>query len=291
VIFHSGIQTAIVDYRSLHSSCPSGNLHLAKRLRQGKIKTANSRPGNNRVLFFTQETSAINRERLNCAMKVLVVEDEKLLSESILTCLKQEGFVCEMADNYGSALLKIESFDYDCILLDINLPGGSGLNILNQLKKNKKMDGVLIISARNSLEDKITGLQLGADDYLPKPFHLSELVARIMAIIRRRNSAGNNIIQFNELIIDTLAKTVAVNNKLIELTRKEYQLLLYFAYNKGRVISKNAIAEHLWGDETENTANFDFIYTHVKNLRKKLIVGGSGDYIQSVYGMGYKFTG
>jgi DNA-binding response OmpR family regulator len=222
-------------------------------------------------------------------MKVLVIEDEKLLVESISTCLKQEGFVCEAAEDFRSALEKIESFDYDCILLDINLPGGSGLDILSQLKKNKKMDGVLIISARNSLEDKITGLQLGADDYLPKPFHLSELVARITAIIRRRHSGGNNLLHFNELVINTLAKTVSVNEVLIELTRKEYQLLLYFAYNKGRVISKNAIAEHLWGDDTEGAANFDFIYTHVKNLRKKLIASGCGDYIQSVYGMGYKF--
>ncbi len=224
-------------------------------------------------------------------MKILIIEDENSLSESIITCLKQEGFICENADDYKSALLKIESYDYDCILLDINLPGGSGLNILSELKKNKKMDGVLIISARNSLEDKITGLQLGADDYLPKPFHLSELVARITAIIRRRNSGGNNLLQFNELTIDTLAKTVSIKNKLVELTRKEYQLLVYFAYNKGRVISKNAIAEHLWGDETESAANFDFIYTHVKNLRKKLLASGCGDYIQSVYGMGYKFTG
>ena len=224
-------------------------------------------------------------------MKVLIIEDEKHLSESIITYLKQESFICDPAADYAAAIEKIESFDYDCILLDINLPGGSGLDILKQLKQNKKMDGVLIISARNALEDRITGLQLGADDYLPKPFHLSELVARITAIIRRRNSAGNNLIQFNELVIDTLAKTILVNNKLLELTRKEYQLLLYFAYNKGRVISKNAIAEHLWGDEMESAGNFDFIYTHVQNLRKKLIASGCADYVQSVYGMGYKFTG
>jgi len=224
-------------------------------------------------------------------MKVLLIEDEKHLSESIISYLKQENFICDSAVDYAAAINKIESFDYDCILLDINLPGGSGLDILKQVKQNKKMDGVLIISARNALEDRISGLQLGADDYLPKPFHLSELVARITAIIRRRNSAGNNLIQFNELVIDTLAKTVLVNNKLLELTRKEYQLLLYFAYNKGRVISKNAIAEHLWGDEMEGAGNYDFIYTHVKNLRKKLIASGCCDYVQSVYGMGYKFTG
>jgi DNA-binding response OmpR family regulator len=224
-------------------------------------------------------------------MKVLIIEDEKHLSEVIVSYLKQENFICDTAVDYGTAIEKTESFDYDCILLDINLPGGSGLDILKQLKLNKKMDGVLIISARNALEDRITGLQLGADDYLPKPFHLSELVARITAIIRRRNSAGNNLIRINELTIDTHAKTVLVNDRPLELTRKEYQLLLYFAYNKGRVISKNAIAEHLWGDEMEGAGNFDFIYTHVKNLRKKLIAFGCGDYVQSVYGMGYKFTG
>jgi DNA-binding response OmpR family regulator len=223
-------------------------------------------------------------------MKVLIIEDEKSLCESIVACLKIEGFICETANAFKPAIEKIESFEYDCILLDINLPGGSGLEILRQLKENKKSDGVLIISARNSLEDKITGLHLGADDYLPKPFHLSELVARITAIIRRKNSSGNNLIQLNELIIDTLAKSVSVKNKLIELTRKEYQLLLYFAYNKGRVISKNAIAEHLWADEMETAANFDFIYTHVKNLRKKLIAAGCEDHIQSVYGMGYKLN-
>ena len=223
-------------------------------------------------------------------MKLLVIEDEKSLRESIISCLKLEGFISEVAVEYRAAIEKIESFDYDCILLDINLPGGSGLDILKQLKKNKKMDGVLIISARNSLQDKVTGLQLGADDYLAKPFHLSELVARVTAIIRRRNSSGNNILQFNELIIDTLGKSVYVKNKLIELTKKEYQLLLYFAYNKGRVISKNAISEHLWGDESESATSFDFIYTHVKNLRKKLLSSGCSDYIQSVYGMGYKFS-
>jgi DNA-binding response OmpR family regulator len=223
-------------------------------------------------------------------MKVLIIEDEKTLCESIVSYLKQENFTCDIANDYATAIEKTESFDYDCILLDINLPGGSGLDILTELKKNNRMDGVLIISAKNSLEDKIAGLQLGADDYLAKPFHLSELGARLTAIIRRRNFRGSNLLHFNELLIDTLAKTVSVNNKLVELTRKEYQLLLYFAYNKGRVISKNAIAEHLWGDEIEEAANFDFIYTHVKNLRRKLMESGCPDYIQSVYGMGYKFT-
>jgi DNA-binding response OmpR family regulator len=223
-------------------------------------------------------------------MKVLLIEDEKALSESILSYLKQQQFTCDTADSFSAAMEKIETFDYDCILLDITLPGGNGLDILTALKKARKMDGVLIISAKNSLEDKINGLQLGADDYLAKPFHLSELGARLGAIIRRRNFQGSNLLQFHDLTIDTLAKTVFVNNRPIDLTRKEYQMLLYFTFNKGRVISKNALAEHLWGDEMSDAGNYDFIYTHVKNLRRKLMENGCEDYIHSIYGMGYKFT-
>ncbi|HWK05268.1 MAG TPA: response regulator transcription factor [Puia sp.] len=223
-------------------------------------------------------------------MKLLIVEDERSLSDSIVTYLKQENFICDTANGYFSALEKIDLFDYECILLDINLADGNGLELLKELKDNRKTDGVLIISARNSLEDKVAGLQLGADDYLPKPFHLSELSARVTAIIRRRNSAGNSLMQLEEIRIDTQAKSITVNDQPVELTRKEYQLLLYFAYNKGRVVSKNAIAEHLWSDETGGAANYDFIYTHIKNLRRKLIDAGSRDYIHSVYGMGYKFA-
>jgi DNA-binding response OmpR family regulator len=223
-------------------------------------------------------------------MKILIIEDEKSLSESIAAYLKQENFICDAVSNYQSAIEKVEMFDYDCILLDIGLPGGNGLGVLRELKVNNKMDGVLIISARNSLEDKVTGLQLGADDYLPKPFHLSELGARIMAIIRRKKINGNNLLRFNGLAIDTLARSVSVNGHDVDLTRKEYQLLLYFIYNRGRVVSKNAIAEHLWGDEMGSAASHDFLYTHIKNLRKKLLAPGGEDYIQSIYGVGYKFA-
>jgi DNA-binding response OmpR family regulator len=223
-------------------------------------------------------------------MKLLIVEDEKALADSILHYLTQESFICEVAGSYASALEKIELYDYDCILLDINLQDGNGLELLKELKANHKSDGVLIISARHSLEDKVTGLHLGADDYLSKPFHLSELGARVSAIIRRRNSGGNNLIRLEEVVIDTLARSVSVNGHPLDLTRKEYQLLLYFAYNKGRVVSKNAIAEHLWGDDTGAAASYDFIYTHIKNLRRKLVEAGSRDYIQSVYGMGYKLA-
>lgn len=221
-------------------------------------------------------------------MKILIIEDEKELSDSIATYLKSENYICETAGDFNKALEKTELYDYDCILLDITLPGGNGLEILKELKADNKMDGVLIISAKNSLDDKVAGLNLGADDYLAKPFHLSELSARVAAIIRRKNFDGSDILNFQNISIDTRAKIVLVNGNPLELTKKEYELLLYFISNKKRVISKNAIAEHLWGDDMQG--NNDFIYTHIKNLRKKLIEAGDADYIKSVYGMGYKFS-
>ena len=222
-------------------------------------------------------------------MKILIVEDEKELIKSMVTYLKSENYLCEIAEDFKSAMDKIESFDYDCILLDITLPGGNGLNVLKELKANRKTDGVIIISARNSITDRIEGLNMGADDYLTKPFHLSELSARIAAIIRRRRFDGSKVLSLNEITIDTSAKTVAVNNKGLDLTRKEYDLLLYLATNKNRVVSKVAIAENLSGEETGMMDNYDFIYAHMKNLKKKLSAAGSVDYIKAIYGMGYKF--
>jgi DNA-binding response OmpR family regulator len=223
-------------------------------------------------------------------VKILIVEDEAELIKSITLYLKEENYVCESADNYNAALSKIELYEYDCILLDISLPGGSGLHLLRQLKQNNKLEGVLIISAKNSVDDRVEGLKLGADDYLPKPFHMSELSARIAAIIRRKNFNGSSLLRFNGVTIDTIAKVAFYAEVPLELTKKEYELLLYFMSNKRRVISKNAIAEHLWGDEMDMANNYDFIYTHIKNLRKKLMEKNCADYIKSVYGMGYKFS-
>lgn len=223
-------------------------------------------------------------------MKILIIEDEKELSRSIITYLKQENYLCEVATDFKTAMDKTESFDYDCILLDISLPDGNGLTVLKELKENKKTDGVIIISAKNSIDDRIAGLNLGADDYLSKPFHLSELSARISAVIRRRRFDGNKVIVINEITIDTIAKLVAVNNAPLDLTRKEYDLLLYLVSNKNRVISKNAIAESISGDGADLYDNFDFIYAHMKNLKKKLTAAGCEDYIKSIYGMGYKFA-
>ena len=223
-------------------------------------------------------------------MKILIIEDEPGLRESIEEYFTEAGNICETAGSYSSAMTKINIYRYDCILLDITLPGGDGMAILKKLKESNYPDGVLIISAKNSLDDRLDGLNLGADDYLVKPFHLSELKARVSAIIRRKDFNGSNQLLFNEITIDLLAKEVKVYKTVVKLTRKEYALLLYFIANKGKVVSKNAIAEHLWGDGIDLADNFDFIYSHIKNIRKKLIEAGSRDYIQASYGMGYKFT-
>ncbi|TMI88595.1 MAG: response regulator transcription factor [Bacteroidetes bacterium] len=223
-------------------------------------------------------------------MKLLIVEDEKELAASIASYLKNENYTCEVASNFKQALDKIETSDYECIALDITLPGGSGMELLKELKNNKKTDGVIIISAKNSIDDRINGLRLGADDYLVKPFHLSELAARINAIIRRKMYSGNNVIRFNEISIDTMAKEVKVKEDPVELTRKEYELLVYFLSNQRKVISKNALISHLWSQEMGTGESADIIYTHIKNLRKKLSEKGCGDYIRSLYGMGYKLT-
>lgn len=204
--------------------------------------------------------------------------------------LRQESYVCEIAYTASEANEKILLFDYDCILLDISLPDGNGLKILETLRASKKTDGVIMITAKSSFDDRIAGLNLGADDYLPKPFYLPELSARISAVIRRKRFDGNNKISFHEIEVDLLGKTIKVNGKEVELTRKEYDLLVFLIANKNRVVSKNAIAEHLSGDDAELMDKFDFIYSHIKNLKKKLTEAGCEDYIKTVYGLGYKFT-
>lgn len=223
-------------------------------------------------------------------MKILLVEDEAALRDSIIAYFTEEGNICETAENYAAALTKINIYNYDCIVLDLTLPDGDGMEILRKLKQMHKADGVLIISARHSLDDKLSGLNLGADDYLVKPFHLSELKARVSAIVRRKSFDGNNLIVFQEINIDTLAMQITVGQNLINLTKKEYDLLVYFIANQHKVITKSALAEHLWGDEIDLSDHFDFIYTHIKNLRKKLLEAGCNDYIKSMYGVGYKFS-
>ena len=223
-------------------------------------------------------------------MKLLIIEDEKQLVKSMAQFLRQEGYVCEIAYTASEANEKILLFDYDCILLDISLPDGNGLKILEKLRANNKTDGVIMITAKNSLDDRVKGLNLGADDYLPKPFFMPELNARISAVVRRKRFDGNNKLTFQEITVDLLAKTLMVRDTEVDLTRKEYDLLIFLLANKNRVVSKNAIAEHLSGDDAELLDKFDFIYSHMKNLKKKLTEAGSEDYIKTVYGLGYKFT-
>tara|TARA_R110002072_G_C7798392_1_gene521469 strand:+ start:140 stop:814 length:675 start_codon:yes stop_codon:yes gene_type:complete len=222
-------------------------------------------------------------------MKILIVEDERELASDMVHYLSGEQYLCEVARDYESAIERIDLYDYDCILLDLMLPGGSGLQILQYLKDRNKQDGVIIISAKNSIEDKVKGLQIGADDYLAKPFHLSELSARIFSVMRRKQFDSSNIIEQNELKIDLMSKSVFVNGKPIQLTKKEFELLLLFIGNKNKVISKNAVAEHLSGDLADMMDNHDFVYAHMKNLKKKLTEAGYGNYLTTIYGTGYKW--
>lgn len=223
-------------------------------------------------------------------MKLLIVEDEKELLANIQSYLNRGDVVCEAASSFAEAQDRLLSFAYDIVLLDLMLPDGSGLNLLRMLKKINPETGVLIISAKNAIEDRVEGLELGADDYLTKPFHLSELNARLNAIYRRRKFQGHRQLTFDCLTVDTDTREVSVDGRGVELTVKEYELLLFFISNKNRVLTKQAIAEHLWGDDADLLDSFDFVYQHIKNLRKKLAVGSCGDQIKTIYGLGYKFN-
>ncbi|PZR26098.1 MAG: DNA-binding response regulator [Citrobacter freundii] len=222
-------------------------------------------------------------------MKILIIEDEPELSRSMGAYLSDESYLCEYAMNFSQAMEKITTFDYDCILLDLMLPGGDGLQLLEELRRQKKDDGVIIISARNSVDDRIRGLQIGADDYLSKPFHLPELAARIHSIIRRKQFGNVNVIELNELKVDLLGKEVKVNDQALALTKKEYDLLMYFISNKNRVISKAALAEHLSGEMADMLGSYDFVYAHIKNLKRKLSDAGCDNYLKTIYGTGYKW--
>ena len=222
-------------------------------------------------------------------MKLLVVEDEKSLSHSILKYLRMEGHICEEANSYREAIQKSADNIYNCLIVDIGLPDGNGLDIIRELKNSKTNGCVLILSAKSSLDDKLTGLKIGADDYLTKPFHMAELSARINSICRRNNYDGMNEVTFNEIKVRTDENQAYVNDQVLNLTRKEYDLLLFFMANRDRIITKESIVEHLWGDNVILTDSFDFVYTHVKNLRKKLLDRNSRNYIKVIYGFGYKF--
>jgi len=223
-------------------------------------------------------------------MKILIVEDEQELARSIAEYLKKEELECEVAGNIKKAMEKAENVLYDCFIIDIGLPDGNGLDLIPLIQERNTNAGILILTARDGLTDKVTSLESGADDYLTKPFYLSELAARMKAIFRRRNLGGITVIRHNEIEVNIQNRVVKVNGECLSLTRKEYDLLVYFLANKERVLSRESIVEHLWGDEVIMADTFDFLYTHIKNLRKKILEKGGSDYIKSVYGIGYRFT-
>jgi DNA-binding response OmpR family regulator len=222
-------------------------------------------------------------------MKVLLVEDEKMLANSICEFLQKEKYICETASTFIAASEKIFLHQYDCIILDINLPDGLGFDLIHEIKEKKQDTGILILSARNSLDDKLKGLDLGSDDYLAKPFHLSELNARLKAIIRRKNFNTVNELEIHDFRLDLNSKTIWLKNQELILSNKEYDLLLYFIRNSNRVLSKNSIAEHLWGDDMDMVEDYDLLYAQIKNLRKKINLLSKEEYIHTVYGMGYQF--
>ena len=224
-------------------------------------------------------------------MKILVIEDEAALCETIVAYLEEEGYRCEQAGTVELGSEKVNLYEYDCMLVDIGLPDGSGLSLIKELKKCHPETGVIIISAKNSLEDKTSGLDLGADDYLTKPFHLPELNSRIKSLLRRRKFEGKQELVIDKITILPENRQVLIDTELLQLTRKEFDLLMFFVSNRGRVLTKESIAEHLWGDFADSADSFDFVYSHIKNLRRKLVEKTGTDYFQNVYGTGYTFIG
>ncbi len=223
-------------------------------------------------------------------MKILIIEDEKELSDSIAAYMSSDKYLCEQAFTFSDGKMMVNVYDYDCIILDLMLPGGNGLDIIKDLKRRNNNVGVIVISAKDSLDDKIKGLEIGADDYLAKPFHLPELKMRIYAIIRRKEFSANNTLKSNGITVDLLQKTATANGKELILTKTEYELLLFLICNKNKAVSKSSIAEYLSGEMADMLDNHNFIYTHIKNLKAKLSMSGCKDCIKNIYGTGYKWT-
>lgn len=222
-------------------------------------------------------------------MNILLVEDELNLAREVSEYLNDFGYQCFHTDTYSGALEFLSKKEFVLILLDLNLPDGNGVDLIEYIKKKKINSGIIILSAVDELDIRVKALEAGADDYLVKPFHLSELNARVKALIRRNVFKGNNEVAYNEVKVDTEKKSVTVNDKPLVLTGKEYDLLLYFIANAGKVITKEAISYSVWSNHADMDISNEIIYTHVKNLRKKLIASGCKDYVKSVYGVGYKF--
>lgn len=223
-------------------------------------------------------------------MKLLIIEDEPGMRDNMQESLAKDNYVVETATDYHSAREKLGVYEYDCILLDIGLPGGTGLELLKELKQDGHNGAVLIVSAKDSIEDKVTGLNLGADDYLPKPFHFAELHARVKSLLRRRSLGGTETIAFANIELDTAKRTVRINGNNVAVNRKEYDVLLYMVTNANRLVNKTALAEHVWGDNIDEANSFDFIYSQIKNLRRKLKEYDANVELKAVYGIGYKLS-
>ncbi len=224
-------------------------------------------------------------------MKILIIEDEQALLELMLKYFSREGYLCEFAGSLKEGFRKVTNYSYDCVIVDLNLPGGDGSKLIEMLRGDEEHNqtGVLVVSARHAVQERVKMLELGADDYLVKPFNLSELNARIKAVARRKTGQFSKSIEYGNLVLELDKRTVRFGESQIDLTKKEFDILLFLARNKNRVVTKNSIAEHLWGDHMDETFSYDFLYAHIKNLRRKLSEANCGDYLQTVYGIGYKF--
>jgi DNA-binding response OmpR family regulator len=223
-------------------------------------------------------------------MKLLIIESEQNLRNLILQYFRRSGYLCESAANFREAYRKIVNHEYDGVVIDLNLPDGNGLKLVKLLRDNSLAIGIIILSDSDAVADKIQGLEQGADDYLAKPVDLSELKARIRAVLRRKSDGYRPELQFGDLLIKLDERIVLAKGEPLKLTKKEFDILVYLARNKNRVITKDSIVEHLWGDYMDDAPSFDFIYAHVKNLRKKLADHGCENYLETVYGIGYKFV-
>jgi DNA-binding response OmpR family regulator len=223
-------------------------------------------------------------------MQILIVEDELPLMESMVSYLEMEGFKCEQATSYHAGLCSLDQHDYTCMLIDLNLPDGDGLELVKLARQNQTTSGIIIVSARDALEERVRGLEMGADDYLVKPFHLSELVARVHSVARRTRMQGEEVLKFGVIRVMPEERKCFVGEQPMDLTRKELDLLLYLMSNRNRVVTKESIADYLWGEYGGGYGSYDFVYTHLKNLRRKLVDAGCPDYIKNMYGIGYKFT-
>ena len=223
-------------------------------------------------------------------MKILIIEDESSLQELMTKALKQEGYVVESAMDYGSAVEKLGAYSYDCVLLDINLPGGSGFDILERIRKESVRSDVIIISARDSIDDKVRGLEIGADDYLAKPFHLVELIARIRSVARRSRNDGDFGYKAGNVVLDDVSRSLTIDGKPVSLLKKEFEILKYFLMRPGHTVDKAILAEAVWGDHIDQSDDFQFVYAQMKNLRRKLAEAGADIEIKSVYGFGYKLV-